>query len=1052
MSAATYSHANAAPLAERLQLAQDPATPPQQLAELAQGTNSRAIKQAVVRNPNTPPADLLRLAGRYWAEFLENPVLPLLLLEDPGLLHRLPVRALRTLVRREGMPPLVLQTLARHSDREVREGAKFHVAADEGEAIGESTDWHIALRRELERLPAARATLPELLSLDAVPDWLLEAVAGTSNRTLQAAVIRAGQRPGAPATLQATSQMLRRAVGEPLTRIKRTKYGDYKRHYRLGKGSLTPDEVARLAQGSRTWQVLAAQSEALDTVMVERLARSPHWQVGAALAANPNLTATAAMQLASRGDVRVLRRLVRSRTVPVALLPGLARSADEDVRAGVARHAGTPAATLAQLAGDANARVRRMVAANRHTPPAALLNLATDVNGEVREQVAFNRQTPTEAFEKLLADASVELRTALARDGRLPPVIIRRLYDDPNREVRHAAFFNRRNPRFVLDFIIEHGWAVAGERPPVPEWGTARGWDHERRRYQPIPDAEQARKERVQNDPTVTEADLIDWYEGAHAFLKWGIASKASSAEFLTRLAADADLQVRRYVASNPRTPLEVLRTLAADPKKKVRYGAGENQTIATQLPDVLVQLATDRKAFVRNSVANNKHTPPELLDRLADDPNADTRDHAASNPNTSPATLARLGQLPLTGRLRNSVLGNPNTPVEVLLAWRNTSGTGILDRLASNPNTPVAVLWELAQAPIDENERDLRSSIARNPGAPAELLQWLWDNQTADDKEHKIGWALVSNANLSEELFLHIVRESEESICSSFLEYPRLTPELFEQVFLSLDLQKKTYLVYSAKKKWQVWERLFEDGEQKVLERLARERELPLELMRRLAALPGIDKWAQVGMNLLNNLAAPSEILLAVLVGRAEEDATNGRPWWYAVAVENRNVTAEILNVLMERLLHDRRAGRDYPGHYEDKLWLNLAKHPLLDPAHLSAIAEHTSREVREAVLQRADCPPELRAEMRATALTRNLEEATSVLGRASALADATTTATTLFQHYPKAGWVERLAMLQNPRLPADLLTQLAEDAHRLVRAAARERQTTGQIPDLTR
>ena len=182
--------ANTGPLAARLLLAQDPTTPPAQLQELGAGANSRAIKEAVARNPNSPPALLLALAGRYWQPFLENPVLPLLLLEDPGLPHRLPLRVLRALVRREGVPPLILQTLARHADREVREGAKFHVNFPEmapTPPADADAGWQASLRTTLAQLPAPAGTLAELLSTGCVPDWLLDTVASTNNTLVQQA-------------------------------------------------------------------------------------------------------------------------------------------------------------------------------------------------------------------------------------------------------------------------------------------------------------------------------------------------------------------------------------------------------------------------------------------------------------------------------------------------------------------------------------------------------------------------------------------------------------------------------------------------------------------------------------------------------------------------------------------------------------------------------------------------------------------------------------------------------------------------------------------------
>jgi hypothetical protein len=46
------------------------------------------IYRLVVRNPNTPPADLIRLGRTFTEDFLINPVLPLLILEDPYFMSK----------------------------------------------------------------------------------------------------------------------------------------------------------------------------------------------------------------------------------------------------------------------------------------------------------------------------------------------------------------------------------------------------------------------------------------------------------------------------------------------------------------------------------------------------------------------------------------------------------------------------------------------------------------------------------------------------------------------------------------------------------------------------------------------------------------------------------------------------------------------------------------------------------------------------------------------------------------------------------------------------
>jgi hypothetical protein len=100
--------------------AKDPNTRPTRLAELSQSKDP-CVVEAVAKNPGTPPERLLLLAQKYPAQFLENPVLPLLLLENPNALHALKKGAARELLRVSAGPPAWLfGALAAHADEYVR--------------------------------------------------------------------------------------------------------------------------------------------------------------------------------------------------------------------------------------------------------------------------------------------------------------------------------------------------------------------------------------------------------------------------------------------------------------------------------------------------------------------------------------------------------------------------------------------------------------------------------------------------------------------------------------------------------------------------------------------------------------------------------------------------------------------------------------------------------------------------------------------------------------------------------------------------------------------
>ena len=92
------------------------------------------MKHPEILDPNTPPEVLRPLARRYPLAFCQNPVAPLLLLENPQFFNFHPVRLLQIL-RDENLPRWLVEHLALHRATCVREAAQLHIAL-----AGEATE------------------------------------------------------------------------------------------------------------------------------------------------------------------------------------------------------------------------------------------------------------------------------------------------------------------------------------------------------------------------------------------------------------------------------------------------------------------------------------------------------------------------------------------------------------------------------------------------------------------------------------------------------------------------------------------------------------------------------------------------------------------------------------------------------------------------------------------------------------------------------------------------------------------------------------------------
>ncbi|WP_353200110.1 hypothetical protein [Sandarakinorhabdus sp.] len=77
------------------------------LVKLAQ-SRSASVLRNVALNPVCPKETLLRLAPKFPNEFFANPAIFLLLLEDPDLFQRLPVTAIKAILKSPDCPPSVI--------------------------------------------------------------------------------------------------------------------------------------------------------------------------------------------------------------------------------------------------------------------------------------------------------------------------------------------------------------------------------------------------------------------------------------------------------------------------------------------------------------------------------------------------------------------------------------------------------------------------------------------------------------------------------------------------------------------------------------------------------------------------------------------------------------------------------------------------------------------------------------------------------------------------------------------------------------------------------
>ena len=108
-------------------VANNPCATPELLRELANSSDATTRKN-VAGNPNTPTEALQQLGDEYPKEVLDNPVLPLLFLENPKILDEIfQQNILWNMVLDAQTPTQVLEMLVYSKHTQVAEAARLHV-------------------------------------------------------------------------------------------------------------------------------------------------------------------------------------------------------------------------------------------------------------------------------------------------------------------------------------------------------------------------------------------------------------------------------------------------------------------------------------------------------------------------------------------------------------------------------------------------------------------------------------------------------------------------------------------------------------------------------------------------------------------------------------------------------------------------------------------------------------------------------------------------------------------------------------------------------------
>ncbi|MFE4079246.1 hypothetical protein [Paenarthrobacter sp. YIM B13468] len=505
----------------------------------------------------------------------------------------------------DGLPvsePAVRDRLLADSDPEIRWSALCRTAATPDESLGELLGKLATDRKERTRFrtkgddrpswarggtPAERdgVTLQFVASHPSTPLWALRELMRAKTPEVLIALMENQALPGEELDCLLPKLRAIRSV-EP--------------RERLAASARIPAKAVKVLVDDRDIRVRTtlAENAAVSAEALTKLARDPEPSVRLAVVTNPHAAVELATSIAkplldSSVDEELLQVLktVACRNdlvLPAELLEvalerlSKSRVREPDMRLAAASDERTGARTLRRLARSADEHVRRAVAENTRTPSEAMKALSEDADSSIRAAAACNETLDLGLLEALAREDEPEVVASAARSVRLDPVLLGELLFHAHRSVRSAAYGNPATR-------------------PEDKLKAAAEWDRSWRESAPI------------------RADLEDMAASRRAEVRMQVASDPRTPpDILDLLGGERrSARVRRAVAANPNTPATALALLAEDQDDEVREAVAFNGATP---PEVLVELAGSRMDLAL-IVALNPDVPIGILDALVGDP-----------------------------------------------------------------------------------------------------------------------------------------------------------------------------------------------------------------------------------------------------------------------------------------------------------------------------------------------------------------------------------------------------------------------------------------------
>lgn len=557
-------------------VAKNPSATPELLRELS-FINNIKIRESLVSNPNTPKDILFELAGEFPQEFIANPILDLLLLENPQLPLDISYWTLRKLLTLKEVPGWLLTGAAVHPNSEIVYFVARHPQTSieilhqiiprshDDVRIGICISQRGDVTLEILEVLAKDSPIPVKLHLakqDNTPPSVLTILADSTDKNWNVCLelhVSVAKHPHTP--IAVLSQLL--ASGE--FKIKRAI---------AMRENLPKSLFVALAMDYRIYAMnILPQNHSISATLLTELSTHPELHIRQIVAAHPN-TPTPILeqavneqalhdflaqnpkvpipvleQILSDASIKIKNAIAQNPVTPSHLLDQLAQTHDHDLLILIARHHHTDNSTLERilqrLAFDTRLSVHKFVAKHPHTPVDILRNWA-EKHPQLRPWIAQNPNLPPDILANLAKDPSYLVRCEVAKNHNTDPKVLTDLAQDPEPEIRQAIAKNPHAPPAALNLLVLDWYCVSlvARHPNTPAQALAH----------------------------LARLGGYEWLVVRHLN-----TSPVIRTQILNQLARSYNVSDRLYAAQNPHTHSATLEELAKDHDIKVSQAALHN-------------------------------------------------------------------------------------------------------------------------------------------------------------------------------------------------------------------------------------------------------------------------------------------------------------------------------------------------------------------------------------------------------------------------------------------------------------------------------------------